>query len=134
VVLELSALGKLGDTIARAREQVIDILQNRNACAAWFQEADPDPPGRRQHQSPQFRRLSRRRKPPSARRRPGSGSAGDSNSEAFSKINLGTLEGRIAITHGAASALFGHAGAESIQTRRTKPGSGRMPIVAPARD
>jgi len=42
VVLELSALGKPGDTIARAREQVIDILQNGNACSAWFQEADPD--------------------------------------------------------------------------------------------
>jgi hypothetical protein len=42
VVLELSALGKRGDTIARAREQVIDILQHGNTCAAWFQEADPD--------------------------------------------------------------------------------------------
>jgi hypothetical protein len=43
VVLELSALGKQGDTIARAREQVLEILQNGNACTAWFQEADPDP-------------------------------------------------------------------------------------------
>jgi hypothetical protein len=43
VLLELSALGKRGDTIARAREQVLDILQNGNACTAWFQEADPDP-------------------------------------------------------------------------------------------
>jgi hypothetical protein len=43
VVLELSALGKRGDTIVRAREQVIDILQDGNACAAWFQQADPDP-------------------------------------------------------------------------------------------
>ncbi len=43
VVLELSALGKRGDTIIRAREQVLDILQNDNACAAWFHEADPDP-------------------------------------------------------------------------------------------
>jgi len=42
VVLELSALGKPGDAIARAREQVIDILQHGNACSAWFQEADPD--------------------------------------------------------------------------------------------
>ena len=39
---ELSALGKRGDTIARAREQVIDILQHANACSAWFEEADPD--------------------------------------------------------------------------------------------
>ena len=42
VALELSALGKRGDTIARAREQVIDILQHANACSAWFEEADPD--------------------------------------------------------------------------------------------
>jgi len=42
IVLELSVLGKRGDTIARAREQVLDILRNRNACSAWFQEADPD--------------------------------------------------------------------------------------------
>jgi hypothetical protein len=43
VELELSALGKQGDTIARARGQVIEILQNGNACTAWFQEADPNP-------------------------------------------------------------------------------------------
>lgn len=43
VVLELSALGKQGDTIARAREQVLEILQQGNACTAWFQGADPDP-------------------------------------------------------------------------------------------
>jgi hypothetical protein len=43
VVLELSALGKPGDTVARAREQVIDILENGNACSAWFQEVAPDP-------------------------------------------------------------------------------------------
>ena len=27
---------------ARAREQVLEILQPGNACSAWFQEADPD--------------------------------------------------------------------------------------------
>jgi hypothetical protein len=43
VVLELSALGKRGDTVLRARGQVLDILQNDNACAAWFRETDPDP-------------------------------------------------------------------------------------------
>jgi hypothetical protein len=43
VVLELSTLGKQGDTIARARGQVLEILQNGNACTAWFQEADPAP-------------------------------------------------------------------------------------------
>ncbi len=43
VVLELSAMGKRGDTIARAREQVLDILQHGNACTVWFQEASSDP-------------------------------------------------------------------------------------------
>jgi len=42
-MLDLSALGKQGDTIARARGQVLDILQQGNACTAWFQGADPDP-------------------------------------------------------------------------------------------
>ena len=43
VVLEVSALGKRGDTISRARKQVLKILQDGNACSAWFQEADADP-------------------------------------------------------------------------------------------
>ena len=43
VVLELSALGGRGDTIARAREQVLDILQQKNACTVWFRESDPAP-------------------------------------------------------------------------------------------
>jgi hypothetical protein len=43
VALELSVLGKQGDMIARAREQVLEILQQGNACTAWFQGADPDP-------------------------------------------------------------------------------------------
>lgn len=43
VVLELSALGKEGDKIARARGQVLEILQPGNACTAWFKESDPDP-------------------------------------------------------------------------------------------
>ncbi len=43
VAQELSALGKRGDSIARAREQVLEILQPGNACSAWFQEVDPDP-------------------------------------------------------------------------------------------
>jgi len=34
VALELSALGKPGDTIARAREQVLDILQHGSARSA----------------------------------------------------------------------------------------------------
>jgi hypothetical protein len=43
LVLELSALGKQGDTIARAREQVLEILQKENACTSWFEEVDPAP-------------------------------------------------------------------------------------------
>jgi hypothetical protein len=43
VVLELSGLGEYGDTIARARSQVLEILRTGNACSAWFQEADHDP-------------------------------------------------------------------------------------------
>ena len=43
VALELSAMGKRGDTIARARGQVLDILQHGNACTVWFQEASSDP-------------------------------------------------------------------------------------------
>jgi hypothetical protein len=43
IALELSALGKRGDAIARARDQVLEILQPGNACSAWFQEANSDP-------------------------------------------------------------------------------------------
>jgi hypothetical protein len=43
VALELSALGKRGDAIARARRQVLEILQPGNGCSAWFQEADSEP-------------------------------------------------------------------------------------------
>lgn len=38
VVTELSTFGKQGDTIARAREQVLEILQHENGCRTWFQE------------------------------------------------------------------------------------------------
>jgi hypothetical protein len=43
VMRELSGLGKYGNTIARARSQVLEILRPGNACSAWFQEADHDP-------------------------------------------------------------------------------------------
>jgi hypothetical protein len=39
----LLALGRRGETIARIRQQVLEILQNRNACSAWYQEVDADP-------------------------------------------------------------------------------------------
>lgn len=34
---ELSALGKAGLRIARAREEVLDILRSSNTCAEWFE-------------------------------------------------------------------------------------------------
>jgi hypothetical protein len=43
IALELSAMGKRGDAIARARERVLDILQDGNACTVWFHEASSDP-------------------------------------------------------------------------------------------
>lgn len=46
VLLEFAAMGKRGETIARARAQVLQILQVENACTAWFQELDPDPAGK----------------------------------------------------------------------------------------
>lgn len=45
IMLELAGLGKYGDTVVRARGQVLEILQHGNACSAWFQEADHDPIG-----------------------------------------------------------------------------------------
>jgi hypothetical protein len=36
VPAELSALGKAGQRIARAREEVLDILRSQNVCAEWF--------------------------------------------------------------------------------------------------
>jgi len=42
---QLLALGRQGETIQRARDQVLTILEAENGCAAWFQEADPDPAG-----------------------------------------------------------------------------------------
>jgi hypothetical protein len=42
VASELLSLGKKGEAIARARGQVLRILQQDNSCTAWFQEVDPD--------------------------------------------------------------------------------------------
>jgi hypothetical protein len=39
----LLTLGKPGLTIARARAMVLGILQDENACSAWYKEKDPDP-------------------------------------------------------------------------------------------
>jgi hypothetical protein len=42
---ELLALGRQGETILRARDQVLEILHGENGCSAWFREADPNPAG-----------------------------------------------------------------------------------------
>jgi hypothetical protein len=39
----LTAMGKPGQKILRAREKVLEILQAENACSAWFREKDPSP-------------------------------------------------------------------------------------------
>jgi hypothetical protein len=43
IQMQLLAMGRRGETIARIREQVLEILQNRNACSAWYQGVDADP-------------------------------------------------------------------------------------------
>jgi hypothetical protein len=42
VVEELMALGERGLLILRAREEVVEILEGQNRCAAWFAQAEPD--------------------------------------------------------------------------------------------
>lgn len=37
---ELLGMGKRGETIARARESVLEILQSENGCRQWFEEAN----------------------------------------------------------------------------------------------
>jgi hypothetical protein len=41
VLEELKAMGEQGLDIARAREEVLEILEGQNRCAAWFQQAEP---------------------------------------------------------------------------------------------
>jgi hypothetical protein len=38
--IQLDAMGKAGQTIARAREKVLEILESQNACSSWFQQKD----------------------------------------------------------------------------------------------
>ena len=40
---DLTALGKAGLTILRAREKVLEILQNENGCTDWFRQKDSNP-------------------------------------------------------------------------------------------
>jgi hypothetical protein len=42
VLEELKAMGEKGLTIERAREEVVQILEGHNRCAAWFEQAEPD--------------------------------------------------------------------------------------------
>jgi hypothetical protein len=42
VLKELMAMGEKGLIIMRAREDVVEILEGRNRCAAWFEQAEPD--------------------------------------------------------------------------------------------
>jgi hypothetical protein len=43
VLAELSALGKAGVKLARAREEVLEILRSENACTEWFRSKDAKP-------------------------------------------------------------------------------------------
>jgi hypothetical protein len=42
VLEELKAMGERGLIIMRAREEVVEILQGQNRCAAWFEQAESD--------------------------------------------------------------------------------------------
>src|SRR5437016_2390904 len=42
VLEELKSMGAQGLTIELAREEVIEILEGRNRCAAWFEQTEPD--------------------------------------------------------------------------------------------
>jgi hypothetical protein len=37
---DLAAMGKTGKKILRARDRVLEILQNENACSEWFRQTD----------------------------------------------------------------------------------------------
>ena len=39
---QLLTMGKPGLTVALARDHVIEILESKNSCSAWFQEVDPN--------------------------------------------------------------------------------------------
>jgi len=39
---QLLTMGKSGLTVALARDHVLEILQAKNSCSAWFQEVDPN--------------------------------------------------------------------------------------------
>jgi hypothetical protein len=43
VQAQLDGMGKAGQKIFRAREKVLEILQNENTCRAWFEGKDSNP-------------------------------------------------------------------------------------------
>ncbi len=43
VQYDLTAMGKTGQKILRARDQVLEILGTENACTAWYREKDANP-------------------------------------------------------------------------------------------
>jgi hypothetical protein len=43
VLEELKGMGERGLIIKRARQEVLEILEGHNGCAAWFEQAEPDP-------------------------------------------------------------------------------------------
>jgi hypothetical protein len=40
---DLGVMGKAGQTILRARERVLEILETENGCSDWFRSKDPSP-------------------------------------------------------------------------------------------
>ena len=40
---DLNTMGKQGQSILRARDKVLEILQTGNACTAWYRTKEPDP-------------------------------------------------------------------------------------------
>lgn len=40
---DLGPMGKAGQTILRAREKVLEILQTENGCSDWYRKKDPNP-------------------------------------------------------------------------------------------
>ena len=40
---DLNTMGKQGQTILRARDKVLEILQTENRCSDWYRTKDPDP-------------------------------------------------------------------------------------------
>jgi hypothetical protein len=42
IQMQLLAMGRRGDLLSRVRKQVLEILESKSACSAWYQEVDAD--------------------------------------------------------------------------------------------